>query len=209
MIVFVTYQSAQQITKVPRTRSLDCPRLPGLAWGRLIGCGSFGRVYKGQAGGYQSIEHAAEQGQGFQGLLRVPGGGVKAPTQCGAHTQEQAFQFFKGLKVSSNTQKGLAVKIPGSATKGAEAGPLALGSSQKPETSAYASVASLEPEAPSPLAPAGTAPLPTETRASCAAPQPLLTWPAPRRAGWLRRPSEAAAVPAAWAAHQQHVCAPA
>ena len=33
--------------RLPRNNSLDCPRLPGLAWGRLVGCGSFGRVYKG------------------------------------------------------------------------------------------------------------------------------------------------------------------
>ena len=32
---------------LPKSDSLDCPRLPGLSWGRLIGRGSFGRVYKG------------------------------------------------------------------------------------------------------------------------------------------------------------------
>lgn len=72
---------------------------------------------------------------------------------CSAVATEQAFKFFKGLKVSSDTQNGLAVEVPGSVTsKGPEASPFALGSSPKPEASAFASVASLEPEAPSPLA---------------------------------------------------------
>jgi hypothetical protein len=35
------------LPQLPRTDSLDCPRVPGLVWGRLVGCGSFGRVYKG------------------------------------------------------------------------------------------------------------------------------------------------------------------
>lgn len=39
-----SFSSAPQL---PTTDSLDCPRVPGLVWGRLVGCGSFGRVYKG------------------------------------------------------------------------------------------------------------------------------------------------------------------
>lgn len=35
------------LPELPKSDSLDCPRVPGLAWGRLVGCGSFGRVYKG------------------------------------------------------------------------------------------------------------------------------------------------------------------
>ncbi|CAL8465712.1 g5248 [Coccomyxa elongata] len=189
--------------QMPRNNSLDCPRLPGLAWGCLIGCGSFGRVYKGtwqdrrvaikvlstqgsKARGFEvfseclvaervrhpnvvhtykvlTVQQAGpQQPEPAQNLLfgRSASDGhcitppcQITPTACSALATEQAFKFFKGLKVSSDTQNGLAMEIPGSATsKGAKASPFALGSSPKPETSAYASVTSLEPEAPSPLA---------------------------------------------------------
>lgn len=75
------------------------------------------------------------------------------PTACTAVATEEAFKFFKGLRVGSDTKHGLAAAILGLASpEGTEADMFALGTSPKVEASAFASVASLEPEAPSPLA---------------------------------------------------------
>ena len=65
-----------------------------------------------QAGGYQGVEHAGEQGQGFQGLLRVHGGGVKVPTQCGVRPFPHWHPESKGTCVLASESLKTSKTVP-------------------------------------------------------------------------------------------------
>ncbi|CAL8465709.1 g5245 [Coccomyxa elongata] len=163
---------------LPKKDSLDCPCLPGLAWGRLIGRGSFGRVYKGTWHGRRvAIKVVSTQGSKARGFdvfseclvservchpnvvhtykvltvqhaaahhaevpqsspRMIPGSAASFAAQMAA--AGDALRFFKGLKISSETEHDLAAMLPLlAASPGAEANVFAL------------AAASLE--APSPL----------------------------------------------------------
>ncbi|BDA51600.1 probable mitogen-activated protein kinase kinase kinase 20 at C-terminar half [Coccomyxa sp. Obi] len=112
---------------LPKNDSLDCPRLPGLSWGRLIGRGSFGRVYKGTWHGRRvAIKVLSTQGsktRGFEVFSEcLVAERVRHPNVVHTYKMaaaDDALRFFKGPKISSETEEGLAAMF--AASPGAEA----------------------------------------------------------------------------------------